>query len=77
MDNLGDILKDSARPCFLFGVTPPREGTSLGILRSDFICPVLSHGYAQRLRGKRAANLLLEVQYSLLMASLCKQIFLL
>eukprot|EP01041_Mallomonas_annulata_P002006 gene2006-3900_t len=27
-DYLVDILKDTARPCFVFGTTPPREGTT-------------------------------------------------
>jgi len=26
--SLGDILKDPSRPCFVFGTTPPREGTN-------------------------------------------------
>ena len=28
LDDIATILKDSSRPCFLFGTTPPREGTS-------------------------------------------------
>ena len=28
MDSLALALKDSSRPSFLFGLTPPREGTS-------------------------------------------------
>ena len=31
MDSLAISLKDSARPVFLFGLTPPRDGTSEGM----------------------------------------------
>ena len=27
--NLSDVLRDSSRPVFLFGLVPPREGTSI------------------------------------------------
>lgn len=33
MDALADSLADPSRPSFLFGVTPPREGTSAGKCR--------------------------------------------